>query len=168
MSTYTREQIGNLVDGKLDWDTTLRMLSMPKDAERFQMYLEALQNKLGWSDRVVLPLGPHLFIVQQARTKKWVTQCDCGHVFCDYRENWKLHANIHVRDTPEAMAEVYPHLMAPDTQWQVYREYYCPECGTMHDVEAPTPWYPVIHDFEPDIDAFYAEWVKLPVPERAD
>ena len=59
-------------------------------------------------------------------------------------------------------------LMAPDTQWQVYREYYCPTCGTMHDVEAPTPWYPVIHDFEPDIEAFYKEWVKLPLPERAN
>ena len=26
----------------------------------------------------------------------------------------------------------------------------------------------VIHDFEPDIEAFYKEWVNLPVPERAD
>lgn len=55
---------------------------------------------------------------------------------------WK---SIHyVRDTEEAMTEVYPKLMAPGTQWQVYREYYCPSCVTMHDVEAPTPWYPVI------------------------
>ncbi|AOJ04069.1 MULTISPECIES: acetone carboxylase subunit gamma [Burkholderia] len=168
MSTYTKEQIRNMVDGKLDWDTTLRMLSMPKDGERFSMYVDALQHKLGWKDRIVLPLGPHLYIVQQRATKQWVTQCDCGHVFCDYRENWKLHANIFVRDAEEAMDEVYPRLMAPDTQWQVYREYYCPTCGAMHDVEAPTPWYPVVHDFEPDIDAFYSEWVGLPVPARAD
>ena len=26
----------------------------------------------------------------------------------------------------------------------------------------------VIHDFEPDIEAFYQEWVGLPVPARAD
>jgi len=26
----------------------------------------------------------------------------------------------------------------------------------------------VIHDFEPDIEAFYTDWVKLPLPERAD
>ena len=166
MSTYTKEQIRNLVDGKLDWDTTLRMLSMTKDGERFRMYVDALQQKLGWKDRIVLPLGPHLYIVQQWATKKWVTQCDCGHVFCDYRDNWKLHANIFVRDSEEAMDEVYPRLMAPDTQWQVYREYYCPTCGAMHDVEAPTPWYPVIHDFEPDIDAFYTEWLGEPVPGR--
>jgi len=50
----------------------------------------------------------------------------------------------------------------------VYREYYCPECGTMHDVEAPTPWYPVIHEFEPDIEAFYTDWVHLPLPEKAN
>lgn len=168
MSTYTKEQIANLVDGTLDWETTLRMLSMPKDGERFEMYLDALQRKLGWKDRIILPLGPHLYIVQQQASKKWVTQCDCGHVFCDYRENWKLQASIFVRDSEEAMDEVYPRLMAPDTQWQVYREYYCPTCGAMHDVEAPTPWYPVVHDFEPDIEGFYAEWLKLPVPERAD
>ncbi|MGH8832594.1 MAG: acetone carboxylase subunit gamma [Polaromonas sp.] len=168
MSTYTKDQVRNLVDGKLDWDTTLRMLSMPKDATRFEMYIDALQKKLDWPDRIVLPLGPHLYIAQDAKTKKWLTKCDCGHAFCDYRENWKLHANVYVRESEEAMTEVYPKLMAPDTQWQVYREYYCPQCGTMHDVESPTPWYPVIHDFEPDIDAFYKEWVKLPLPERAN
>jgi acetone carboxylase gamma subunit len=26
----------------------------------------------------------------------------------------------------------------------------------------------VIHDFEPNIDGFHAEWVELPVPERVD
>ena len=38
----------------------------------------------------------------------------------------------------------------------------------MHDFEAPTPWYPVIHDLEPDIEAFYKDWLQLPVLERAD
>lgn len=168
MSTYTQEQVSKLVDGKLDWDTTVRMLSMPKDAERFQMYLDALQKKLDWPDRIVLPLGPHLHIVQKANSRKWVTKCDCGHEFCGWKDNWKLHAHVYVREDEAAMTEVYPRLMAPDTQWQVYREYYCPQCATLHDVEAPTPWYPVIHDFEPDIDAFYQEWVKLPLPERVD
>lgn len=168
MSTYTPEQVAHLVDGKLDWDTTFRMLSMPKDAGRFAHYLAALQARVSFADRIVLPLGPHLYIVQDAASHQWVNKCDCGHVFGDYRENWKLSAMLYVRDTEEAMAEVYPKLMAPDTRWQVYREYYCPQCGTLHDVEAPTPWYPVIHDFEPDIEAFYREWVHLPLPERAN
>jgi acetone carboxylase gamma subunit len=168
MSTYTREQVSNLVEGKLDRDATLRMLAMPKDAQRFGSYLAALQRKLGWSDSIVLPLGPHLHIVQQARTSKWVTQCDCCHVFCDWRDNWKLHARISVRDNEEAMSQVHPKQMAPDTKRQVCREYYCPRCGALHDMEASTPWFPVIHDLEPDIDAFYKESVKLPLPERID
>jgi acetone carboxylase, gamma subunit len=167
MSAYTKEQVNYLVEGKLDWDTTLRMLQMPKDQDRFRLYLEVLQAKVPWKDKIVLPLGPHLFIAQTLETKRWVTKCECGHELGDYRENWKLNAVVYVRDTEAAMSQVYPKLMAPDTEWQVYREFYCPSCGIMHDVEAPTPWYPVIHDFEPDIDAFYKDWVHLPLPERA-
>lgn len=167
MSSYTQEQVNNLVEGTLDWDTTFRMLSMPKDGDRFSKYLTTLQKKVTFTDRIVLPLSPHMYIVQSAKTKKWICKCDCGFEFCGYKENWKLYANIYVRDTAAAMAEVYPQLMAPDTNWQVYREYYCPSCGVLHDVECPTPWYPVIHDFEPDIETFYKEWVGLPVPEKA-
>ncbi|MDD2704416.1 MAG: acetone carboxylase subunit gamma [Acidocella sp.] len=166
MSKYTKKQVSELVDCRADWDTVHRMLSMPKDPERFQMYVEVLQEKVPFKDKIILPLGPHLYIVQNA-AKKWVTKCDCGHEFGDYRENWKLNALVYVRDTVEKMVEVYPQLMAPDPAWQVYREYVCPECGILHDVEAPTPWYPVVHDFEPDIEAFYSEWVNLPIPERA-
>jgi acetone carboxylase gamma subunit len=50
-----------------------------------------------------------MYIVQSAKTKQWVTKCDCGHEFCGYKENWKMFANIYVRDTEEAMAEVYPN-----------------------------------------------------------
>lgn len=167
MSTYTQEQVNNMVAGTLDWDTTFRMLSMPKDADRFAMYLQTMQASVTFPDKIVLPLSPHMFIVQSAKTKQWIVKCDCGHEYCGYKENWKLFANIYVRDNAEAMAEVYPKFMAPDTTWQVYREYYCPSCGVMHDVEAPVPWYPVIHDFEPDIETFYNEWVKLPLPEKA-
>ncbi len=113
MTTYTQEQVDHLVDGRLDWDTTIRMLSMPKDGERFEMYLKTLQKKLDWNDRIVLPLAPHLYIVQRARDKHWVTKCDCGHEFGDYRQNWKLAAHVYVREDAQAMSEVYPKLMRP-------------------------------------------------------
>ena len=103
--SYTKEQISHLVEGSLDWETTFRMLSMPKDEGRFAKYLATLQAKVSFSDRIVLPLSPHMYIVQKASTKKWVIQCDCGHVFCDHTENWKLYASIYVRDTNEAMTE---------------------------------------------------------------
>ena len=64
MSTYTNEQVAHLVEGSLDWETTFRMLSMPKDNSRFEQYLKALQAKVSFKDKIVLPLGPHLYIVQ--------------------------------------------------------------------------------------------------------
>ena len=55
--------------------------------------------------------------------------------------------------------------MSPDTSWQVYREYSCPDCGTMLDIEAPTPWYPVMHDIKPDLKVFF-EWVGIKAPAK--
>ncbi|MGE4482774.1 acetone carboxylase subunit gamma [Acidocella sp.] len=165
---YTRTKIADLIDGTIDDDTLHQMLSTPKDPERFATYVEILQERMPWDDRIVLPLGPKLYIVQLKTSKEWKIRCECGHDFCGWRENWKLHAHIHVRDSAAKMEEIYPKLMTPSTDWQVLREYYCPHCATLHDVEAPTPWYPVIRDFEPDVDAFYKEWLGMPVPERAD
>ena len=141
--------------------------SPPQDKGRFQTYLEVLQEQVPWDDRIILPLGPKLYIVQRKSDKNWVVKSHAGHEFCDWRENWKLHAVMRVRETPAAMEEIYPRLMAPSTEWQVIREYFCPLSGDLLDVEAPTPWYPIIHDFEPDIDAFYKNWLGLEVPERA-
>lgn len=161
---YDHKVIGELVDGTLEWYQIKNMMSSHKDPERFEVYREVMQSRVSWDDPILLPLGLHLYIVLKENGDR-IVKCDCGHEFCDYKDNWKLHANIFVRDTEEKMNEVYPVLMAPDPEWQVIREYYCPSCGTQLEVEAVTPWYPVIKDFEPDIDTFYKEWVKLPFPE---
>ena len=60
------------------WETTMRMLSMPKDHDRFRMYLNALQSKLPWDDKIILPISLHLYIAQNKKTKEWVTKCSCG------------------------------------------------------------------------------------------
>ena len=164
---YTKAKIRDLVDGKIDRDTLHTMLSTPKDKERFQIYLEILQEQVSWKDPIILPLGPKLFIVQRLSGKKWMIRSEAGYDFCEWDQNWKLHARIRVRNTAAQMEELYPRLMAPTPEWQVIREYFCPLSGDLLDVEAPTPWYPVIHDFEPDIDAFYKDWLGLKVPERA-
>lgn len=168
MSSYTKAKVQDLVDGLIDRDTLHQMLSTPKDPDRFVKYIEILQERMPWDDKIILPLGPKLYIVQRKEDKQWVVRSEAGHDFCDYRENWKLHARVRVRNTPEQMEKIYPKLMAPSTDWQVIREYFCPKSGDLLDVEAPTPWYPVIHDFEPDIETFYRDWLNLPVPERAE
>lgn len=166
MSTYTKKQVADLVSGDLDFNTIHQMLSMPKDFERYELYMEVLQDNVDYDHKILCALGPRLNVVERTDDQEVVVMCDCGYDFGDYRKNWKLNALIYVRDTEEKMEQVYPVIMAPDPKWQVYREYYCPGCGIQHCVEAPTPWYPVMHDVQPDLKTFYEEWLGKPAPAK--
>jgi len=163
VAKYDKKRIAELIDGTLEFYQLKDMMTSHKDPERFEIYREVLQDRVSWDDAILLPYGLHLYIVQKANGDR-IVKCDCGHEFCNYKENWKLHAQIFVRDTEEKMNEIYPKLMSPDPEWQVIREYYCPGCATQLEVEAVPPWYPIILDFEPDIDTFYNEWIKKPLP----
>ncbi|MBE3554438.1 MAG: acetone carboxylase subunit gamma [Thermicanus sp.] len=163
MAKYEKKTIEELIDGTIEFFKLKEMLSSFKDPDRFDLYLEILQERVPWKEKILLPAGLHLYIVAKEDGKR-VVKCDCGHEFCDASDNWKLHALVYVRDTEEKLEEIYPKLLAPDPAWHVLREYYCPSCGTQLEVENVAPWYPVIKEFEPDIDAFYEEWLGRPVP----
>jgi acetone carboxylase gamma subunit len=164
MSSYERKTIEELIDGTIDPVKLKEMLSNFKDSDRFEKYVSILQERVSWPDPILLPAGLHLYIVAKADGRR-VIKCDCGHEFCDATDNWKMHALIYVRDSNETLEELYPKLLAVDPQWQVIREFYCPSCATQLEVEAVTPWYPILKDFEPDIDTFYKDWLKLPIPQ---
>jgi acetone carboxylase gamma subunit len=161
MPTYPKDVIRDLIDGKLPWQTTKSIMSEFKDAERFLVQLEILQDRVPWKERILLPLGEHLYIVEGSGGR--VVKCDCGHEFGPYTENWKLGALIHVRNTRESLDEIYPGARKCDPEWMELREYYCPGCQTQLEVEAVTPGYPVIFDFEPDLEGFYRDWLKKPL-----
>lgn len=158
MPSYDRETIEKLIDGKLAWGEVKGIMSSFKDPERFDKYVEILQERVSWEERILLPLALHLYVVEKADGSR-VVKCDCGHEFGDYRENWKMAANVFVRDTDEKLQELYPPLMHSDPRWIVLREYYCPGCNTMLEVEAVPHGYPVIFDFQPDLETFYREWL---------
>ena len=162
MTSYSKEVIRDLVDGRLPWQQTKHIMSAYKDAHRFFRYLEVLQERVSWSDRILLPLGNHLFIVQSG--KRRVTKCECGHGYGDYRKNWKLKASIYVRNTKESLREIYPNSDIADPNWMEIREFLCPTCGVLHEVEACAPGYPILHDFEPDLEGFYRDWLNTPLP----
>ncbi|WP_299134509.1 acetone carboxylase subunit gamma [uncultured Amaricoccus sp.] len=42
-----------------------------------------------------------------------------------------------------------------------------PASGDLLGLEAPTPWYPVLHDFEPDIDILRGDGLDEDIPARA-
>jgi acetone carboxylase gamma subunit len=158
-----KDTLRDLVEEKLPRAQVRAIQSGYKDADRFDKYLEILQERVSWSDRIVLPFGEHLFIVAKGKGT-YLVKCDCGHEFCDYRENWKLDALINVRETPEELLEIYPDKMHGDPAWNVLREYFCPGCKTLLEVEAVPPGYPPVHDFVPDLEGFYEDWLGRPLP----
>lgn len=163
MTAYSKEVIRDLVSGQLPWPQTKRIMSAYKDEDRFFKVLEVLQDRVSWKETILLPISDHLFIVQAKKGR--VTKCECGHDFGDYRKNWKLKANISVRNTEKSLREIYPNNDIPDPKWMEIREFICPSCGTLHEVEACAPGYPILHEFEPDIEGFYSDWLKQPLPK---
>jgi len=153
----------DLVDERLPRGEVRAIQSGHKDADRFDKYLALLQERASFEERIVLPFGEHLYIVVKPG-EGHVIKCDCGHEFCDYRENWKLEALIHVRETEDELREIYPDKMHGDPRWNHLREYFCPGCHTMLEVEAVPPGYPVVHDFLPDLEGFYEDWLGRELP----
>jgi len=160
---YSRKEIEDLMDGKLPFSIIHRMLSNFKDPDRFDKYVEILQKRVPWDEPILLPYGLHLYIGKKTDGNK-VVKCDCGHEFGSYLENWKLSASIHVRKTEEDLQEIYPEMMHCDPQWMELREYFCPACWSLLEVEAVPPGYPVVFDFLPDLETFYREWLKREMP----
>jgi acetone carboxylase, gamma subunit len=157
------ETLRDLVDERLPRSQVRAIQSSYKDPARFDQYVELLQDRVEWDEPIVLPFGEHLFIVSKGDGSN-VIKCDCGHEFCDYRDNWKLEALINVRDDADSLREIYPEKMAGDPEWNHLREYFCPGCKTLLEVEAVPPGYPVIHDFLPDLEGFYTEWLGRELP----
>jgi acetone carboxylase gamma subunit len=167
MPEYHISEIEKLVDGKLPWSRVQEIMKGAKDEGRFDQWIELLQKRVEWKDRVLLPIAPNLFIVRK-RSGKRVVKCRCGQEFGDYRVNWKLEALIHVRDTPKKLGEIYHGIEQPDAAWVHLREYYCPKCGSQLAVEAVPRGCPPDFEVLPDLDTFYREWLGDPLPDEVD
>ena len=156
------ETLRDLIDEKLPRGQVRAIQSGHKDRDRFDKYVAILQERVPWDYPIVLPFGEHLFI---AKTDQgyWVL-CDCGYEFCEYTDNWKLDALINVRETVDSLREIYPDKMHGDPDWNHLREYFCPGCKTLLEVEAVPPGYPIVHDFVPDLEGFYEDWLGRPLP----
>jgi len=157
------ETLEALYDERLDRREVKNIQSSFKDANRFEKWVALLQSRVPYDDPIVLPLGEGLNVVRS--DGELVVRCDCGHDFCSPSRNWKMEAALFVRDSVEAMREVYPQMAHADPEWCELREFYCPSCARQLDVEVSTPGYPVVHDFLPDIEGFYRGWLGKEVPE---
>jgi len=163
---YSREDLTDLFEGRLTWDKVKSIMSKPKDDDRFEKYVVILQDRVPWSERILMPMGEHLYIVEKGQDR--IVKCDCGQEFGDWRRNWKLSALILVRDDAEKMEEIYPGFKSPDPGLCEIREFICPGCGTLLKVDSTPTGYPIVFDILPDIDSFYREWLGRPLPEEKE
>jgi acetone carboxylase, gamma subunit len=164
--SYTKETIKDLIEGKLPWDRTKLIISGYKEEDRFDKYVEILQQKVAWKEKILLPLSDELFVVQKGEDR--IVKCTCGHEFDDYRINWKLKALVHVRESSEEIRELYPYPGAPDPGYCEIREYYCPNCAAQLQVDTVPFGYPVVFDFLPDLDSFYRDWLGRPLSQEKE
>jgi N-methylhydantoinase B/acetone carboxylase alpha subunit len=158
-----RETLASLLDERLDRRAVKDIQSGYKDAGRFENWVAVLQERVPYHDPIVLPVGDGLNVVRGS-DRGLVIRCDCGHDLGPPSRNWKMEALIHVRDTNEAMREIYPEMAHADPQWMELRELLCPSCARQLEVEAAAPRYPLTHDFLPDIEGFYRGWLNKEVP----
>ncbi len=162
MKSYEKKTLEKLLNGELPFSEIHAIMSSFKDPDRFEKMLSIYQARVEWDDKIVLPYGENLFIVQK-RSEECIVKCVCGHEFGDYRRNWKLSALVYVRDTQAKMDQIYPKMMSANPDWMELREFYCPGCKRQLEVEAVPPGYPIIFDFQPDLETFYRDWLGRPL-----
>lgn len=163
MTTYSKNDLQALMEGSLPWDRVKSIMSSYKDEDRFEKYLEILQEGVDWAEKIVLPIGEHLFIVP--KNNSYIVKCECGYEFGDYKKNWKMSANIFVRNSEELLGEIYEENRKPDPELMELREFICPGCGTLLEVEAVTLGYPVVFNFLPELEGFYEKVLGKELPK---
>jgi acetone carboxylase gamma subunit len=95
--------------------------------------------------------------------EKWHCRC-CNHSIGSARSNYKEGLLVYERDPREIHRPIidtsYEFTFSPDPDWIRIIEYYCPNCGTMVEVDYLPPGHPLPHDLEFDIDAMKRQWAN--------
>ena len=95
----------------------------------------------------ILNLTPYVKIVMDEKGGNISICSQCGYKYGKAEENFKLNCLVFERDPKD----LQPEYIAPKKDWMVYREFYCPGCGTQVEVEAAPPGVPILHNVKPKI-----------------
>jgi acetone carboxylase, gamma subunit len=148
MAEYSDATIRDLIEGRLSPEEVQR-LQREKDLDRMERVVAIEQARVPWKDRIVACLQEHLYVVAKVNRER-VVKCLCGHEFGDYHNNWKEEALVYER--PPQDGEIFLGTRGADPEWQVLREFYCPGCAVLLDVEPVPVGYPFVFNFLPDLD----------------
>jgi|SRR5699024_8186519 len=97
------------------------------------------------------------YLAIDLESEYWVCRV-CDHDITSAHQNYKKGLLIYNRDPREIHRPIidpnmYEYTYAPDPEWVRILEYYCPECGTMVEVEYLPPGHPPTFDMKFDIEA---------------
>jgi acetone carboxylase gamma subunit len=148
MAKYPDHMIRDLLDGRLPLED-VQELQREKDEGRFEQVNRIEQERVPWDDRILVCLQEHLYVVEKPGGDR-VVKCRCGQEFGDYRVNWKEQALVYERHPQDG--EIFRPGQGADPEWQVLREFYCPGCATLLDVEPVPIGYPFVFNFLPDLE----------------
>lgn len=87
----------------------------------------------------------------------------CGHELISARENYKKGCLVYIRKDPNTIYNSPlegPFSFAPDPEWAMLVEFYCPNCGVMVENEMLPPGHPITHDIELDIDKLKEKYLS--------
>jgi len=131
-----------------DWfDETVDFCKAFRDQLEFEKKLIESEEKIGAEKikEVKYHLTPYVNVV--ATNKGDVNVCSkCDFIYGSVHRNFKYDCLIYERD-PE---EIHPpsRKMAPDKEWTMYREFYCPGCGTQVEVELCPHGAPIMQNYD--------------------
>ena len=92
---------------------------------------------------VLFELTSYVNIAEDENGNKIAVCSRCGFTYCNSTENFKLYCLIYERNP----REIHPGRLGPDKEWTVYREFYCPGCGTQVEVEVTPPGTPILNNY---------------------
>ena len=96
--------------------------------------------------RDILKLTPYITIVEDDQKRNLAVCSVCGFAYCEASENYKHYSLVYERDP----AEIHGTVAGYPKDWCIYREFYCPGCGTQIDVEATVPGTPILQSIKLD------------------
>jgi acetone carboxylase gamma subunit len=93
--------------------------------------------------RSLFGLTPYVNIVESEQGRKVAVCSICSFAYCDAEEDYKLYCLVYERHPKEVYSSEW---FTNDSEWAVYREFYCPGCGTQVEVDQCPVGMPVIPD----------------------
>ena len=89
---------------------------------------------------LLFKLTPYVNIVEDEKGRKVAVCSKCGFAYCDAAEDHKLYCLVYERDP----ADYFPKDIAADKDWGIFREFYCPGCGTQLEADQCPEGMPII------------------------